>query len=102
LHYPLVQALARRARLVSDIERLLPARKDPTQGFTVSAALLALIHGLLSGGPTGCWRRWNDWRNVDAPALRPIPSPSSSKPKGKGDPKNAKSSVKQQVKSAWT
>jgi hypothetical protein len=46
----LVQTLARRARLVSDIERHLPARKDPTQGFTVSAALLALIHGLLSGG----------------------------------------------------
>ena len=46
----LVQTLARRTHLAGDIERHLPARKDPTQGFTVAAALLALIHGLLSGG----------------------------------------------------
>jgi hypothetical protein len=46
----LVQTLARRTRLAGDIERQLPARKDPTQGFTVPAALLALVHGLLSGG----------------------------------------------------
>lgn len=46
----LVQTLARRTHLAGDIERHLPARKDPTQGFTVAAALLALVHGLLSGG----------------------------------------------------
>jgi hypothetical protein len=46
----LIQALARRTRLPRDIDRLLPARRDPSQGFTVSATLLALIHGLLSGG----------------------------------------------------
>jgi len=46
----LVQTLARRVGLAGDIERHLPARKDPTQGFTVPATLLSLVHGLLSGG----------------------------------------------------
>lgn len=46
----LVQTLVRRVRLPKDIERCLPARKDPRQGFTVPAALIALLHGLLAGG----------------------------------------------------
>ena len=46
----LVQTLARRLGLFAQIERMLPRRKDPKQGFAVSAALLALVHGLLSGG----------------------------------------------------
>jgi hypothetical protein len=46
----LAQTLARRTRLAGDIERHLPARRDPTQGFTVPAVLTALAHGLLSGG----------------------------------------------------
>jgi len=46
----LAQTLARRVRLVKDLERRLPGRKDPRQGFTVPAVLMALAHGLLSGG----------------------------------------------------
>jgi hypothetical protein len=46
----LVQALAQRIGLWSRVERDFPRRKDPTQGFTMSAAVCALVHGLLSGG----------------------------------------------------
>lgn len=46
----LVQAMANRMGFVSDSRRLLPARKDTTQGFETSAVALCLIHGLLSGG----------------------------------------------------
>jgi hypothetical protein len=45
-----VQALANRLRLWSDIKKFVPKRKDPTQGFPVDAVICALIHGLLSGG----------------------------------------------------
>ena len=46
----LAQALAQRLGLWSRVEATLPRRKDPTQGFTMSAVVEALVHGLLSGG----------------------------------------------------
>jgi hypothetical protein len=46
----LVQALAQRLCLWSRVERDFPRRKDPTQGFTMSATVAALVHGLLAGG----------------------------------------------------
>jgi len=45
-----VQALANRLGLWTAIARLLPPRKDPTQGFSVAGVVCALIHGLLAGG----------------------------------------------------
>ncbi len=46
----LVQAVARRQRLVSDARRLLPKRLDPSQGFATETVALGAIHGFLSGG----------------------------------------------------
>jgi len=46
----LVHTLMRSTRLLSDARRILPARKDPTQGFPAALVLSTLIHGLLSGG----------------------------------------------------
>jgi hypothetical protein len=46
----LAQVLAQRIGLWSRVERDFPRRKDPTQGFTMSAAVSTLVHGLLSGG----------------------------------------------------
>jgi len=46
----LFEALARRMGLWRGIvKKELPARKDPSQGFTVEAAVSALVHGLLAG-----------------------------------------------------
>lgn len=45
-----MEALARRTGLWSSCDRLLPARKDPGQGFTPTAVVSAMVHGLLSGG----------------------------------------------------
>jgi len=44
----LVHTLMRSTRLLSDARRILPARKDPTQGFPAALVLSTLIHGLLS------------------------------------------------------
>jgi len=46
----LVQAVARRQRVISDARRLLPARRDPSQGFATETVAMAVVHGLLSGG----------------------------------------------------
>jgi hypothetical protein len=46
----LTEAFASRTRLWSDARKLLPARRDPRQGFTCEAWLCALVHGLLAGG----------------------------------------------------
>lgn len=46
----LIEAFASRMRVWSDAGRLLPARRDPRQGFTCEAWLCALAHGLLTGG----------------------------------------------------
>lgn len=49
--HALLQSAARKARFVSQARRrLLPARKEPSQGFTTASVALALAHGLLSGG----------------------------------------------------
>jgi hypothetical protein len=48
--HAVVQNAARKARFISQARRLLPARKDPSQGFTTASVALALVHGLLSGG----------------------------------------------------
>lgn len=45
-----LEAFARRTGLWSCCERLLPARKDPSQGFSCTAVVSAMVHGLLSGG----------------------------------------------------
>ncbi len=46
----LAQALAQRMGLWKRVERGFPARKDPSQGFAMSAVVSALAHGLLAGG----------------------------------------------------
>jgi hypothetical protein len=46
----LAQSLARHWRLWSDARRLLPARKDLTQGFQTPAVVASVVHGLLAGG----------------------------------------------------
>lgn len=46
----LPQALARKFRVWSEGRKLLPARKDPTQGFELIPVLASLVFGLLSGG----------------------------------------------------
>lgn len=46
----IVEALGSKARTWSDMARLLPARKDPSQGFSTDAVANSLVHGLLSGG----------------------------------------------------
>ena len=46
----LVQRLAQRLGVWNRLERDMPQRKDPSQGFTMSAVLSALCHGLLAGG----------------------------------------------------
>ncbi len=46
----IVQALARKFRVWSEGRKLLPARKDPTQGFELISVLSSLVFGLLSGG----------------------------------------------------
>jgi hypothetical protein len=46
----LAQALARRMGLWERVERAVAGRRDPGQGFTVSAVVGALVHGLLAGG----------------------------------------------------
>lgn len=46
----IVQMLANRLRLWSDIGHFVPRRKDPTQGYPMELVLGALMHGLLSGG----------------------------------------------------
>lgn len=46
----LVQMLANRLRLWSDLKQFVPGRKDPSQGYPMEMVLGALIHGLLSGG----------------------------------------------------
>ena len=46
----LIQSLARRFRVWSEGRKLLPERKDPTQGFELIPVLASLVFGLLSGG----------------------------------------------------
>lgn len=46
----LAQATAQRLRFWSDARRMLPARRDPTQGFETTTVVASLVHGLLSGG----------------------------------------------------
>jgi len=48
--HALLQAAARKSRFVSQARRLLPARRDRSQGFATESVALALAHGLLSGG----------------------------------------------------
>jgi len=50
----LAQAAARKLRLYSQAHKILPKRKDPTQGFSTVHYLTTLIHGLLSGGQGFC------------------------------------------------
>ena len=50
----LIEALARKTRLWSDCEKLLPARRDPTQGFAATAVAAAVARGLLAGGRGFC------------------------------------------------
>lgn len=50
----LAQAAARKLRLFSQAQRILPRRKDPTQGYSTVHYMTALIHGLLSGGQGFC------------------------------------------------
>jgi len=45
-----VQAFAKHIGLWKWLERLLPKRKDPTQGYSVAAVVCAQIAGLISGG----------------------------------------------------
>lgn len=46
----LAQKTALRIGLWNDVKRLLPTRKDTTQGFPTEMATCAMVHGLLSGG----------------------------------------------------
>ena len=46
----LVDAFASSTRLWSDAAKFLPARRDPSQGFSTAAWFSALVHGLLTGG----------------------------------------------------
>jgi hypothetical protein len=46
----LAQKTATKLGLWSDAKRLLPTRKDTTQGFPTEMAACAIVHGLLSGG----------------------------------------------------
>ena len=46
----LIQALARKLRVWSEGRKLLPERKDPTQGFELIPVVASLVFGLLSGG----------------------------------------------------
>lgn len=46
----LAQKVAQRIHLWKDAKRLLPTRKDPTQGFPTEMVACAVVHGLLSGG----------------------------------------------------
>lgn len=45
-----LEAFARRMGLWSLCDGLVPARKDPGQGFTSTAVVSSMVHGLLSGG----------------------------------------------------
>jgi hypothetical protein len=45
-----VEALANRLGVWRVCRELLPARRDPSQGFEVTAVVSCLVHGLLSGG----------------------------------------------------
>ena len=45
-----VQGVARRLGLWTEARRILPGRKDATQGFETTAIVASLVHGLLSGG----------------------------------------------------
>jgi len=46
----LLEATANRMRLWSDCRKLLPARRDPSQGYPTVNVVSALVHGLLCGG----------------------------------------------------
>lgn len=46
----LAQKTALKLGLWNDARRLLPTRKDPTQGFPTEMVACAMVHGLLSGG----------------------------------------------------
>lgn len=46
----LLEAVANRTRLWSDLVKFVPARHDPDQGYPMQNVLSCLIHGLLSGG----------------------------------------------------
>ena len=63
----LAQAAARKLRLYSQAYRVLPKRKDTTQGFSTVHYMMALIHGLLSGGQGFCA---TEAMREDAPLLK--------------------------------
>ena len=46
----LLEAVANRIRLWGDCRKLLPARRDRSQGYPTENVIAALIHGLLCGG----------------------------------------------------
>jgi hypothetical protein len=50
----LAEALAARLGLWTHCRRALPPRRDPSQGFETTAAVAALVHGMLAGGEGFC------------------------------------------------
>jgi hypothetical protein len=60
------EALAQRLGLWTQCRRWLPERRDPKQGFETTAAVAALVHGLLAGGEGFCA---TEPMRADAPLL---------------------------------
>lgn len=70
----LAEILARRTGLWSDCERILPARRDPSQGYSTVSVAAAAAHGMLCGGQGfSC----TEPMRGDAPLLKMLGLPSA-------------------------